>query len=81
MSFIMHHCRTADTIVSWLEKKTGPPALALASVEEATAFVSGECKVVLDVEDVAIDDVGHTALALASVEEATAFVSGKFCQF
>ena len=37
-----HHCRTADTIVSWLEKKTGPPALALASVEEATAFVSGK---------------------------------------
>ena len=36
-----HDCRTADTIVSWLEKKTGPPALALASVEEATAFVSG----------------------------------------
>ena len=36
-----NHCRTADTIVSWLEKKTGPPALALATVEEATAFVSG----------------------------------------
>merc|ERR1711872_482129 len=34
--------RTADTIVSWLEKKTGPPALAVASVEEATAFVAGK---------------------------------------
>ena len=34
--------RTADTIVSWLEKKTGPPALVLASVEEATAFVAGK---------------------------------------
>ena len=34
--------RTADTIVSWLEKKTGPPALALVSVEEATAFVAGK---------------------------------------
>ena len=37
-----HCCRTADTIVSWLEKKTGPPALALASVEEATAFDAGK---------------------------------------
>ena len=36
------HPRTADTIVSWLEKKTGPPALAVASVEEATAFVAGK---------------------------------------
>jgi protein disulfide-isomerase A1 len=32
--------RTADTIVSWLEKKTGPPAVALATVEEAKAFVA-----------------------------------------
>merc|ERR1719244_643088 len=30
--------RTADTIVSWLEKKTGPPAVAVATVEEAAAF-------------------------------------------
>merc|ERR1712222_131575 len=41
--------RTADTIVSWLEKKTGPPALALASVEEATAFVSGKDVAVIGV--------------------------------
>merc|ERR1712055_1210782 len=34
--------RTADTIVSWLEKKTGPPATALASVEEAAAFTAGK---------------------------------------
>merc|ERR1712066_304410 len=27
--------RTADTIVSWLEKKTGPPAVALATEDEA----------------------------------------------
>merc|ERR1712212_685490 len=32
--------RTADTIVSWLEKKTGPPAKALASLEEAKAFLA-----------------------------------------
>merc|ERR1712228_203776 len=41
--------RTADTIVSWLEKKTGPPALALASVEEATAFVAGKDVAVIGV--------------------------------
>merc|ERR1712241_617176 len=34
--------RTADTIVSWLEKKTGPPAKALASLEEAKAFLDGK---------------------------------------
>jgi len=34
--------RTADTIVSWLEKKTGPPAVAVASVEEAAAFAAGK---------------------------------------
>ena len=32
--------RTADTIVSWLEKKTGPPAKTLATVDEAKAFVA-----------------------------------------
>jgi len=32
--------RQADDIVSWLLKKTGPPAKALASVEEAKAFIA-----------------------------------------
>jgi len=32
--------RTAETIVSWLEKKTGPPAKTLATVEEAKQFVA-----------------------------------------
>merc|ERR1711962_431752 len=32
--------RTADTIVTWLEKKTGPPALDLADAEAAKKFVA-----------------------------------------
>jgi protein disulfide-isomerase A1 len=31
--------RTGDTIVSWLEKKTGPAALALADVDAAKKFI------------------------------------------
>jgi len=31
--------RTGDTIVSWLEKKTGPAAVTLASEEEAKKFI------------------------------------------
>merc|ERR1712117_514803 len=34
--------RTADTIVSWLEKKTGPPAKALASLDDAKAYTEGK---------------------------------------
>jgi len=31
--------RTADTIVAWLEKKSGPPALTLDKVDDAKAFI------------------------------------------
>ncbi len=31
--------RTADTIVTWVEKKTGPPAITMDSVEDAKKFV------------------------------------------
>ena len=31
--------RTADTIVAWVEKKTGPPAITLDSVEAAKKFI------------------------------------------
>ena len=31
--------RTSETIVSWLEKKTGPPARTLDTVEAVKAFI------------------------------------------
>merc|ERR1712241_1129548 len=34
--------RTAETIISWVEKKTGPPAKALAGADDAKAFVDGK---------------------------------------
>merc|ERR1711931_421306 len=58
--------RTADTIVSWLEKKTGPPSLALASVEEATAFVSGKDVAVIGVFADQTTEAAKAYLAAAS---------------
>merc|ERR1712209_68634 len=58
--------RTADTIVSWLEKKTGPPALAVASVEEATAFVAGKDVVVIGVFADQTTDAAKAFLAAAA---------------
>lgn len=39
--------RTADTIISWLEKKTGPPAVALSSVEDSKKFIEDNKVVVI----------------------------------
>merc|ERR1712154_414468 len=39
--------RTADTIVAWLEKKTGPPAVTLASEDEAKKFIDDNQVVVI----------------------------------
>merc|ERR1712183_1091143 len=39
--------RTADTIVSWVEKKSGPAAKELSSKEEANAFVEANKVVVI----------------------------------
>merc|ERR1712190_29673 len=58
--------RTADTIVSWLEKKTGPPALAVASVEESTAFVAGKDVAVIGVFADQTTDAAKAFLAAAA---------------
>merc|ERR1711972_190480 len=39
--------RTAETIISWVEKKTGPPAKALASLDEAKAYTEGKSVAVI----------------------------------
>merc|ERR1712062_366413 len=39
--------RTAETIISWVEKKTGPPAAALADADAVKAFVDGKTVAVL----------------------------------
>jgi len=59
--------RTADTIVSWLEKKTGPPALALTTVEEAAAFVAGKDVAVIGVF---ADQTTEAALAFLAAASA-----------
>lgn len=39
--------RVADDIVAWLNKKTGPPAKSLDSVDDAKAFVDANQVVVV----------------------------------
>merc|ERR1712027_170291 len=68
--------RTADTIVSWLEKKTGPPALAVASVEEATAFVAGKDVAVIGVfADQTTDAAKAFLAAAANIDDGRAVLS------
>jgi len=38
--------RTADEIVAWLKKKTGPPAVSLASQEDLDALMTDDVTVV-----------------------------------
>merc|ERR1712122_126730 len=58
--------RTADTIVSWVEKKTGPPAKALANAEEVTAFAEGKTVAVVGCFKDATTDAAKAFLAVAS---------------
>merc|ERR1711978_575496 len=58
--------RTADTIVSWVEKKTGPPAKALANAEESKAFVDGKSVAVIGCFKDETTDAAKAYLSVAS---------------
>jgi len=57
--------RTADTIVSWVEKKTGPPAKTLASLDEAKDFVAGKSVAIIGFFDDETTDAAKAFLAVA----------------
>merc|ERR1711878_172222 len=57
--------RTAETIVSWVEKKTGPPAKTLANADEAKAFVDGKTVAVIGCFKDETTDAAKAFLAVA----------------
>jgi len=57
--------RTADTIVSWVEKKTGPAAKTIESVEAAKEFVAGKPVAIIGFFDDATTDGAKAFLAVA----------------
>merc|ERR1712183_765448 len=59
--------RTADTILSWVEKKTGPPAKTLASLEEAKAFADGKSVAVIGYFKDQTTEAAKEFLAAASI--------------
>merc|ERR1711902_35358 len=65
--------RTAETIVSWVEKKTGPPAKTLASADEAKAFVDGKTVAVIGCFKDETTDTAKAFLAVASNLDDLAF--------
>merc|ERR1712136_245810 len=70
--------RTADTIVSWVEKKTGPPAKALANAEESKAFVDGKTVAVIGCFKDETTDAAKALLTEGLTEEEIAkFVSSE----
>ena len=58
--------RTAETIISWVEKKTGPPAAALADAEAVKTFVEGKTVAVLGCFKDETTDAAKAFLAAAS---------------
>merc|ERR1711976_1084458 len=58
--------RTADTIVNWVEKKTGPPAKALANADEAKAFIDGKTVAVVGCFKDETTDAAKAYLSAAS---------------
>merc|ERR1712183_586187 len=68
--------RTADTIVSWVEKKSGPAAKDISSKEEANAFVEANKVVVLGFfKDLEAEEA--TAFSTAAVVLLKKFDEGK----
>merc|ERR1712213_288569 len=65
--------RTADTIVNWVEKKTGPPAKALANAEEAEAFIDGKTVAVFGCFKDEATDGAKAFLSAASSMDDVAF--------
>merc|ERR1711962_1394518 len=65
--------RTADTIVNWVEKKTGPPAKALANAEEAKAFIDGKTVAAFGCFKDEATDGGKAFLSAASSMDDVAF--------
>merc|ERR1711863_152743 len=65
--------RTAETIISWVEKKTGPPAKALAGADEAKAFVDGKTVAVIGCFKDETTDAAKAFLAVASNLDDLAF--------
>merc|ERR1712241_1396837 len=57
--------RTADTIVTWLEKKTGPPAKTLESVDAAKAFIEENAIAVIGFFKDGASDAAKAFLATA----------------
>merc|ERR1711902_267212 len=65
--------RTAETIVNWVEKKTGPPAKTLANADEAKAFVDGKTVAVIGCFKDETTDAAKAFLAVASNLDDLAF--------
>jgi len=62
--------RQADDIVNWLLKKTGPPAKALASVEEAKAFAAEKPVVIIGYfKDQGSDDAKQFIAAASATDD------------
>merc|ERR1711915_990607 len=59
--------RTADTIVSWVEKKTGPPAKTLAFVEDAKAYADGKSVAIIGFFKDETTDAAKAFLAAAGM--------------
>merc|ERR1712027_68093 len=59
--------RTADTIVSWLEKKTGPPAKTLASLDDAKAYTEGKSVAIIGFFKDETTDAAKAFLAAAGM--------------